>query len=135
MSAKKCPKCGSENMSYTPWLGQFWQCKDCGYRGQLFLDITERALWDMLKKIPKGKVTTYKILADQLGIHQRTVASMLSKNKYPEKYPCYRVINSDGSLGGYSGKGGIAGKRKLLKKDGIEIKQGRIDLSKNIYKF
>ena len=49
----------------------------------------------------------------------RAVANAIGKNPYAPKIPCHRVIRSDGSLGGYSGKGGINTKRKLLKSEGI----------------
>ena len=49
----------------------------------------------------------------------RAVANAIGKNPYAPKIPCHRVIKSDGSLGGYSGKGGINTKRKLLKSEGI----------------
>ena len=51
----------------------------------------------------------------------RAVGNAVGKNPYAPKIPCHRVIKSDGSLGGYSGKGGIKTKRKLLKKEGITL--------------
>jgi methylated-DNA-[protein]-cysteine S-methyltransferase len=51
----------------------------------------------------------------------RAVANAIGKNPYPQKIPCHRVIRSDGSLGGYSGKGGIRTKKILLKKEGIML--------------
>ena len=51
----------------------------------------------------------------------RAVANAIGKNPYAPKIPCHRVIRSDGSLGGYSGKGGIKKKRFLLKKEGIRL--------------
>ena len=78
-------------------------------------------VWNYLKKIPKGKVKTYKQVA--IGIKSpksaRAVANAVGKNPFAPKIPCHRVIRSDGSLGGYSGKGGLKTKRKLLKKEGI----------------
>ena len=74
-------------------------------------------------KIPKGKVKSYKQVA--LGINRprsaRAVARACGKNPYAPKVPCHRVIRSDGSLGGYSGSGGIKTKKKLLKKDGFSF--------------
>ena len=74
-------------------------------------------------KIPKGKVKSYKQVA--LGINRprsaRAVASACGKNPYAPKIPCHRVIRSDGSLGGYSGSGGIKTKKKLLKKEGFSF--------------
>ena len=49
----------------------------------------------------------------------RAVANAIGKNPYAPKIPCHRVIRSDGTLGGYSGKGGIKTKKKLLKSEGI----------------
>ena len=74
-----------------------------------------------MKKIPKGKVKTYKQVA--IGIKNpksaRAVANACAKNPYAPKIPCHRVIRSDGLLGGYSGQGGIKTKRLLLKREGI----------------
>ena len=80
-------------------------------------------VWNYLKKIPKGKVRTYLEVAKSIGKPKafRAVANAIGKNPYPPKIPCHRVIKSDGSLGGYSGKGGIKTKRKLLKKEGITL--------------
>ena len=52
----------------------------------------------------------------------RAVANAIGKNPYPPKIPCHRVIRSDGSLGGYSGKGGIQQKRRLLRSEKVVIK-------------
>ena len=78
-------------------------------------------VWKFLKKIPKGKVKTYKQVA--IGIKKpksaRAVANACAKNPYSPEIPCHRVIRSDGGLGGYSGKGGIKTKKKLLKLEGF----------------
>jgi methylated-DNA-[protein]-cysteine S-methyltransferase len=51
----------------------------------------------------------------------RAVANAIGKNSYAPTIPCHRVIRSDGSIGGYSGKGGIKTKKMLLKKEGITL--------------
>ena len=73
-------------------------------------------VWNYLKKIPKGKVKSYLEVAKAIGKPKafRAVANAVGKNPYPALIPCHRVIRSDGSLGGYSGKGGIKEKRRLL---------------------
>jgi methylated-DNA-[protein]-cysteine S-methyltransferase len=73
-------------------------------------------VWNYLKKIPKGKVKSYLDVAKAIGKPKafRAVANAVGKNPYPPLIPCHRVIRSDGSLGGYSGKGGINEKRRLL---------------------
>jgi|MGYP006095176323 methylated-DNA-[protein]-cysteine S-methyltransferase len=78
-------------------------------------------VWEYLKTIPKGKVKTYKQVA--IGINSpksaRAVANACAKNPYAPNIPCHRVVKSDGSLGGYSAKGGIKTKKILLKKEGF----------------
>ena len=78
-------------------------------------------VWKYLKKIPKGQIRTYSDVAKAINKPNsvRAVANAIGKNPYAPKIPCHRVIRSDGSLGGYSGKGGVNTKRKLLKSEGI----------------
>ena len=73
-------------------------------------------VWNYLKKIPKGKVKSYLEVAKGIGKPKafRAVPNAVGKNPYPPLIPCHRVIRSDGSLGGYSGKGGIKEKSRLL---------------------
>ncbi len=78
-------------------------------------------VWKYLKNIPKGKVVSYLDVAKAINKPKaaRAVANAVGKNPYAPKIPCHRVIRSDGSLGGYSGRGGIKTKKKLLKSEGI----------------
>ena len=80
-------------------------------------------VWAYLRKIPRGRVKTYAQVAKAIGKPQaaRAVANAIGKNPYAPKIPCHRVIRSDGSLGGYSGKGGVKTKRFLLQKEGITL--------------
>ena len=80
-------------------------------------------VWNYLKKIPRGKVKTYSEVAKAIGrpLAVRAVANAIGKNPRAPQIPCHRVIRSDGSLGGYSGKGGIKTKRLLLKKEGVTL--------------
>ena len=80
-------------------------------------------VWAYLMKIPRGKVKTYSQVAKAIGkpLAVRAVANAIGKNPYAPRIPCHRVIRSDGSLGGYSGKGGLKTKRFLLKKEGITL--------------
>lgn len=73
---------------------------------------------DVVQKIPKGSVLTYKEVAKKAGNPKavRAVGTILSKN-YDLKIPCHRVIRSDGKMGGYN-RGGIAKKLAILKKEG-----------------
>ncbi|MDC0557571.1 MGMT family protein [Pelagibacterales bacterium] len=80
-------------------------------------------VWKAISKIPRGQVRTYKDLAKLIKKPKaiRAVANACSKNPYPIKIPCHRVIRSDGSLGGYSGRGGISAKKDILKKEGYNF--------------
>ena len=73
-------------------------------------------VWEEINKIPAGSVRTYKEIAKIIGKPRssRAVANACGKNPYPQIIPCHRVIRSDGFLGGYSGRGGIKMKKKLL---------------------
>ena len=80
-------------------------------------------VWAYLRKIPRGSLKTYSQVAKAIGKPHavRAVANAIGKNPLAPKIPCHRVIRSDGSLGGYSGKGGIKTKRLLLKKEGVTL--------------
>ena len=80
-------------------------------------------VWNELKKIPEGEVRSYKEIAIAIGKPNsaRAVANACGKNPSPIEIPCHRVIKSNGYLGGYSCKGGISAKCKLLKKEGISL--------------
>ena len=99
------------------------KCKETGFFSYMILKGTKFQIkvWKYLIKIPKGTVRTYKQVA--IGINSpnsaRAVANAIGKNPYAPIIPCHRVIRSDGSLGGYSGRGGIKTKKKLLKKEGF----------------
>ena len=87
-----------------------------------------------LKKVPKGKVTTYRDLAKAIDSKAyRAVGSAMNKNPYAPKVPCHRVINSDGKVGKYAN--GTQKKIKMLKEEGIEIIDGKINLKKFGFKF
>ena len=78
-------------------------------------------VYDVVKKIPRGKILSYKLVAKLAGKPKawRAVGNILSKNKDPD-IPCYRVIRSNGKLGGYNR--GLKKKKFLLRKEGIIIK-------------
>ena len=80
-------------------------------------------VWKYLKTIPKGKIRTYKQVAAAINSPKsaRAVANACAKNPYAPKIPCHRVIRSDGALGGYSGRGGIKQKLKLLRSEKVVI--------------
>ena len=78
-------------------------------------------VWKEILKIRKGFTKTYKEIACDLNKPNsaRAVANACGKNPYVPFIPCHRVIRSDGYLGGYSGKGGIEMKKKMLISEGF----------------
>ena len=78
-------------------------------------------VWKAISKIPKGRTQTYKEIAKLIGKPKasRAVANACGQNRYLIKIPCHRVIRSDGNIGGYSGKGGMREKKRLLKNEGV----------------
>lgn len=92
----------------------------------------------LLRRIPRGKVTTYGELARACGSSPRAIGQIMRRNERPELYPCYKVVSSDGGIGGYAGcvRGAkIKKKIRLLGKDGIEIIDGKIDLERHLHRF
>jgi len=92
-------------------------------------------VYGLCKRIPKGKVTTYKMIAEKLGTRAyRAVGTAMRKNPYAPKVPCHRVVNSDGNIGGFSGS--VKNKIRMLEKEGVKIKNNRIlNFEKVLYKF
>lgn len=79
----------------------------------------QRRVYEALLKIPQGQVRTYAEVARMAGRPgaARAVGQALRRNRWAPAIPCHRVISSDGKLGGYSGPGGLAGKRRLLRRE------------------
>lgn len=90
--------------------------------------------YEVLRKVPKGKVTTYKAIAEKIGTKAyRAVGNAMNKNPYAPKVPCHRVINSNGDIGGFAS--GVKNKISLLKKEGITISHNQVDLSIYAHNF
>ena len=94
------------------------------------MDFREK-VYNFVKKIPKGKVATYKTVAIAVGQPRasRAVANILAQNFDP-KIPCHRVVRSNGFLSGYN-RGGLIQKAKLLRGEGVLVKNNRVE-SKSI---
>ena len=98
----------------------------------LITDSPSKRIYEAVKKIPKGRVATYGQIAELAGNKNmaRAVGNALHKNPNPELIPCYRVVNSKGELAGEFAFGGAGAQAELLKADGIEVINGRVDLKK-----
>ena len=86
----------------------------------------EREVLHVLEFVPRGKVVSYGDLAKKIGNPQssRAVGNALHKNPCAPKIPCHRVVKGNGLLGGFAS--GAKKKMALLKKEGIEIKKGKV---------
>ena len=96
----------------------------------------EQKVWEALKSIPKGKVSTYKAIAEYIGSpgSARAVGNALKKNPDSPVVPCHRIIRSDGRIGGY--RYGTIRKTKLLIGEGIRIdSEGIVNLAKYVFRF
>lgn len=94
-------------------------------------------IYTKLRQVPAGKVITYKQLAQSLGTRAyRAVGSAMRNNPYAPEVPCHRVVRSDGTIGGFMGKTTgkeIRKKIKILKNEGVEVIDGKIDLNKYLF--
>lgn len=99
----------------------------CGLTGECL----SRKVYDYLTIIPKGKVVTYKQVAEYLGNKglARVVGSILHKNPDGDKYPCYKVLNSKGELAEAFVFGGKNIQKERLENDGIKVVNDKVDLS------
>ena len=96
-------------------------------------------VYNVTKKIPKGKVSTYRDIAKALKTKAyRAVGSALACNPY-SSVPCHRIVKSNGFIGGFQGKikgRAVLEKIRMLRKEGIKIKNNKIvDFDKVVYKF
>lgn len=92
----------------------------------------------LLRQIPKGKITTYGELARATNSAPRAIGQVMRRNPQPGRYPCYKVVSASGKIHGYGGclRGTkIEKKIKLLKKDGVVVVDGKIDLKKYLHRF
>ncbi len=96
----------------------------------------DKLVYKKLTEVPEGMVTSYSELAKAVGLKngQRAIGQIMKKNPYPVIIPCHRVVKADGTIGGFFY--GDRVKTKMLKKEGIKIKEGKIlNWDKKFYKF
>ena len=91
-------------------------------------------VYKVVAQVPEGRVTTYGAVARFLGNPRGSRAVGWAMRQCTRSdTPCHRVINSDGNVGGY-GAEGVAKKALLLKKEGVKVRNGKIDLSRFEFK-
>jgi methylated-DNA-[protein]-cysteine S-methyltransferase len=95
-----------------------------------YMTTLAKRTYQLLKTVPRGRVTTYKALADALSTKAyRAIGQFMRHNPYAPAVPCHRVVASDGTIGGFSGHTSgmaIAQKIRMLRKEGVKITCGRI---------
>ena len=98
----------------------------------LISDCPSKRIYEAVKRIPYGQVATYGQVAEMAGDRKmaRAVGNALHHNPDPGTIPCFRVVNSKGELSGEFAFGGAGAQAKLLEAEGIEVKDGRVDLKK-----
>lgn len=91
-------------------------------------------VYTLVKKIPKGRVTTYGSIAKKLHMSPRTVGTALHLNPYEGEVPCHRVVNRDGRIAPGFAFGGLGAQRKLLEKEGVKFKdETHVDLKTHFF--
>lgn len=98
----------------------------------LVTDSPTKRIYEAVKRIPAGYVATYGQVAEMAGNKKmsRAVGNALHKNPDPDNIPCFRVVNSKGELAGAFAFGGEDVQAKLLRADGVEVIDGKVDLKK-----
>ncbi|MCR5836636.1 MAG: methylated-DNA--[protein]-cysteine S-methyltransferase [Lachnospiraceae bacterium] len=100
----------------------------------IITDTPTKRIYEAVKKIPAGKVATYGLIAELAGNSKmsRAVGNALHNNPDPVNIPCFRVVNLKGELTGNFAFGeGV--QEKLLRADGVEVEDGKVDLSKYLW--
>jgi len=90
----------------------------------------EQRVYEAVKKIPRGRVTTYKLLAVCVGCRSaQAVGQALRRNPFAPRVPCHRVIASDLGIGGFAGHSTgreIRRKKALLAREGVHFRNGKL---------
>lgn len=98
----------------------------------LVTDSPAKRIYQAVRGIPAGHVATYGQVAQMAGNPRmaRAVGNALHKNPDPLGIPCFRVVNAQGELAGEFAFGGAGQQAKLLEREGVRVKDGRVDLKK-----
>ena len=96
----------------------------------------DKKIYKKLLQVPSGKITTYGELSRAIGLKngQRVIGRVMKNNPFPVIVPCHRVVKSNREIGGYAF--GVDIKRNMLTKEGICIKNNRIEnFEKSFFRF
>src|ERR1700740_3524227 len=93
-------------------------------------------VYELVRKIPKGKVTTYGAIAKKLKWSPRSVGQALHLNPDGAKTPCHRVVNRDGRVAPGYAFGGHGEQKKRLEEEGVKfLDEQHLDLKKYLFQF
>ena len=89
-------------------------------------------VYHAVRTVPAGQVATYGQIAAMAGSPKasRCVGNALHENPDPETIPCHRVVNVKGKLAAGFAFGGLEGQARRLRSEGVEVTDGRVDLSR-----
>ena len=98
----------------------------------LIADSPRKRIYEAVRRIPKGKVATYAQVAEMAGNAKmaRAVGNALHNNPSPGEIPCHRVVDAKGNLAGAFAFGGATVQENLLREEGVEVRNGKVDLTK-----
>ena len=98
----------------------------------LIADSPAKRIYEAVRRIPRGFVATYADVAEAAGDRRmaRAVGNALHKNPDPSTIPCHRVVNARGELAGEYAFGGLWKQAELLREEGVEVDEGRVNLEK-----
>jgi methylated-DNA-[protein]-cysteine S-methyltransferase len=104
------------------------------------MSINRNQVYALLQKVPSGRVTTYKLLAEAVGTKgYRAIGAIVRANPNPPSIPCHRVVASSGKIGGFMGEisgKSIQKKQRILAQEGVFCRQGNIvNFHQLVYSF
>ncbi len=85
-------------------------------------------VYELVAKVPYGKVTTYGALAKIVGVDPRVIGFALHANSDPKHIPCHRVINSKGEISKGYAFGGPGIQQQMLEQEGVNFQNSKVDL-------
>lgn len=96
----------------------------------------DQSVYEYVKSVPRGKVTTYGMIARAIGHPRaaRQVGNALHRNPAPGIVPCHRVVNREGRLAPSFAFGGIEVQARLLEEEGVTVKDGYVEMERYFWK-
>ena len=100
------------------------------------LEPFSQRVYEAVKRIPEGFVSTYKRIAILAGSPNaaRAVGNILHQNSFPGEIPCHRVVSSTGRLTAAFAFGGFSAHKEMLLRENIEVLGDKVDLKKYLYR-